>query len=434
MGRWRAGTAGLALGVWTALGAACDSGKIHPTTQPDVEDTAPPSDEAPVPLEPLPGDARWTVHTAQTGRQDVAAVAPDGSGGVIVLGMSEALAPDSTAVDPNGTSLTLARHDEKGQRLWSRSFTPEPRQGGVADVDAPRLAVSLTGDIFLSGRVTGQLRLGDSVITDSGFVAKLAPDGSPLWARPVSPVRALLPQGDGAVVVAHGLVVERFDSQGTPRWSREVPAVASASVVALDGEGGVVMAGQKPTGPFESQGFIARLSPDGEVRWEREVGPSAPNFTDVSFRADGSFVFTGELTGMLTWGRDTSEMACVPRGCTRSVFALAADAYGEPLWAHVLDGEDSDGARLAVDAEGGAAVVWRHGCGSALARLSSTGELLWQSFYVTTPCRANTWLRDATFLPDGDVVGAGLFSGTRAFGPQSFTADDTDVFLQRLVP
>ena len=37
MGRWRAGTAGLALGVCTALGAGCDSGKVQ-LPEPEVED------------------------------------------------------------------------------------------------------------------------------------------------------------------------------------------------------------------------------------------------------------------------------------------------------------------------------------------------------------------------------------------------------------
>ncbi|MCP3139822.1 PQQ-like beta-propeller repeat protein [Pyxidicoccus xibeiensis] len=432
MGRWRTGTAGLALGVWAALAAGCDGGKTHPP-QPDVEDPNGPP-EAPLPNGPLPGDTRWTVHTAVAGRQDVVAMAPDGSGGVLVLGTSESASAPATSKDPGGTSLTLARHDGNGQQLWSRSFTAE---GEASDVDAPLLAVSTSGDVFLAGRVTGQLRLAESVLTDSAFVAKLAPDGSPLWARAVEPVKALLPDRDGALLVAHGLEVERFDARGTRHWAREMPAMASASLVALDAEGGLVMAGQKPTSPFESQGFIARLSPDGEVRWEQQVGPHAPGFTDVAFRPDGSFLFTGELTGPLTWGKDSLRAPCAQGSCYRTVFVLAADAYGEPLWAQVPDSEeesDAEGARLAMDPEGGAAVLWRHGCGSGLARLSPAGEVRWQSYYVTSPCRANTWLRAATFLPEGDVVGAGMFSGTRAFGSRTLTADGTDVFLQRLVP
>ena len=429
MGRWRAGTAGLALGVWTALGVGCDSGKVTAPAQPATEDPGP---EAPALPELLSGDARWTMHTAVAGPQDVIAVAADGLGGIVVLGTSEPLVPHGAPSDSDGTTLTVSRHDGNGQPLWSQSFTPEPAQaGGVADVGAAQLAVSATGDVFLAGRVEGRLRLGGTVITDSGFVARLTPEGSPAWVQAVGPVRAMLPDGDGE------LVVERYDAQGTRRWSRDVPAVASASIVALDPEGGVVMAGQKPVSPLETHGFIVRLTPDGEPRWEREVGPSVPGFTDVSFRPDGSFLFTGDFSGTIEWGREPLKSPCSPRGCHRTVFALATDAYGEPLWGHVLDSQDSggsEGARLAVDAKGGAAVVWRHGCGSELARLSAGGEVLWQGLYVTTPCAANTLLRDAAFLPDGDVVGAGMFLGTRSFGGRRLSADDTDIFLQRLVP
>lgn len=435
MARWRTGTAGLALGVWAALGGGCDQGKAGDAPPPSVEEPAP-SPGATLP-ELAPGDARWTAHTAEAGRQDVAAVAADGQGGIVLLGTSEAPAPGYTSLDPDGSTLTVSRHDGDGQPLWSRSFTPEPRERGIADVDGPMLAVSTAGDVFVAARVEGQLRVGDTVITDSHFVAKLAPDGSVRWARSTGSVKALLPDGDGELVVAHGLVVERHDARGGSRWKRDVPAVGSATIAALDVEGGLVMAGQKPVGPFESRGFIVRLSPDGEVRWEREVGPGAPSFTDVSFRPDGSFLFTGDFNGTLEWGRDTLQTPCTQRGCYRTVFALAADTYGEPLWGRVLDSEDSSGsqgARLAVDPDGGSAMLWRHGCGSELARLSPGGDVLWQDFYVTAPCFATPLLRDVTFLPGGDVVGAGMFFGTRTFGGRAFAADDTDVFLQRLVP
>ncbi|NMO19134.1 hypothetical protein HPC49_28430 [Pyxidicoccus fallax] len=438
MGRWRTGTVGLALGICAALGTGCDSEKVNPPAKPggEVEEPAP-LPEAPELPETLPGDARWTAHTATAGRQDATAVATDGEGGIVVLGTSEPAEAQGTSADSHGTTLTVSRHDGGGQQLWSRSFTPEPREGGAADVRSPLLAVSRTGDIFLAGKVEGRLRLGETVITDSSFVAKLDPDGTPRWARAVGPVRALLPDGDGELVLAQGMVVERYDAEGARRWSREVPAMASASVVALDPEGGLVMAGNKHLGPFEIRGFIARLSPDGDVRWEQELAPEGPSFTDVALRPDGSFLFTGDFSGTFQWGRDTLQSPCTQRSCHRTAYALAVDGYGEPLWARTLDSQTksgSEGARLAVDATGGAAVVWRHGCGSELATLSSGGEVLWQNLYVTTPCSATPLLRDVAFLPDGDVVGAGMFLGTRSFGGKKLTASDSDVFLQRLVP
>ncbi len=436
MGRWRAGTAGLVLGVLSALGCV-DDDTDPPGPEPEVEDPGPEAPELP---EHLPGDAWWTVHTPLAGRQDVVAMAPDGSGGLVLLGVSEP--PQAgTPTDPEGTALTLARHDGNGQQLWSRTFAPEPSHPGEggADVDALLLAVSPGGASFVAGKVEGRFQLGESVLADGYFVAKLTPEGAPDWARPLGPVKALATDASGELLVAHGMKVERFDARGVALWSQEVPALTSASVAALDDEGGVVLAGQKPIAPFKSTGFIARLSPVGEVHWELEVGPDAPVFTEVAFRPDGSLLFTGDFNGTLHWGKEQLKTPCSPRGCYRTVYALAADASGEPLWGRVLDSEElsgSDGARLAVDEEGGAAVLWKHGCGSELARLSPRGEVDWQNLYVSTPCAANTLLRDVAFFPGGDLAGAGTFFGTRAFNgsPQPFTADDTDVFLQRLIP
>ncbi|NTX34645.1 MULTISPECIES: hypothetical protein [unclassified Myxococcus] len=438
MGRWRAGTAGLVLSVWTALGCG-GSGASTEAPPPEEEDPgSTPQPPKPPTLEP--GDARWTVHSRTLGRQDAVAVASDGLGGSVLLGTTTGATgtPDASSTDGGGTALTLAHHDGAGQVLWTRSFMPEPSESGAAQAHAQFLAVSSGGELFVAGKLEGRLRLGETLITDSHFVAKLASDGTPLWARATGTVKALTADIEGEVVVAHGRLVTRYDTRGTARWSQEMPALASASVVALDSDGGAVLAGQRPLAPFESIGFIARLSPVGEVYWELEVGPDAPSFTQVIFAADGGLRLTGDFQGTLHWGGAVLMPSCVAEGCARAAFVLAADAAGRPLWGHALTSPspgEARGARLAADEEGGAAVLWKHGCGSELVRLSPLGELAWQAPYVTQPCDESLHLRDLTFLSGGDVLGTGTFSGTRALGgTESFTSDDTDVFLQRLVP
>jgi hypothetical protein len=377
------------------------------------------------------------------GRQDVVALTSDGSSGIVVLGMSDDAQTGTPAPDPKGTALTLARHDGDGTPLWSRSFVPEPVHPGdeVGDVEAQLLAVSSGGAIFVAGKVEGRFQLGESVIPTGSFMARLSAEGSPEWARPAEgPVKALTVAPDGELLVAHGMKVERLDAKGAVRWSQDVPALAAATAAALDADGGLVLAGHRHVDPFRTRGFIARLSPAGEVHWEHEVGPDALTFTEVAFGPDGGLLLTGHYTGTLNWGQQLLRAPCTSRGCYRTVVVLAADANGEPLWGQVLDSEEgsgSDGARLEVAPEGGTAVLWKHGCGSELARLSDRGEVLWQNLYVTTPCAASTLLRDVAFLPGGDVVGAGMFSGSRGFQGApggKLTADDTDVFLQRLKP
>ncbi|WP_143097174.1 PQQ-binding-like beta-propeller repeat protein [Myxococcus fulvus] len=435
MGRWRASTAGLMLGMWTLLGCGGSDAPIEP---PPREEEPPPQPPEPPKLEP--GDARWTVHSRLPGQQEVVVLASDGLGGLVLLGTSRTTGTSGpTSVEANGTSLVLSHHDGTGQVRWTRTFTPEPSsEGGPAIAHAQLLGIASTAELFIAGRVEGRLRLGETLIADSYFVAKLAADGTAQWARSTGTLKALTPDIEGEVVVAHGRLVTRYDARGTVRWSQELPAMSSASAVALDPDGGAVLVGQRPLAPFESIGFIARLSPVGEVYWELEVGPDAPNFTHVAFAADGGLRFTGDFAGTLHWGGSVLSPTCDAQGCPRAAFILAADAAGRPLWGHALTGTasgEASGARLASDVNGGTAVLFRHGCGSELVRLGARGALSWRAPYVTEPCAPGLQLRDITFLPGGDLASAGTFSGTRAFGAQEpFTADDTDTFLQRLVP
>ncbi|MFY2559594.1 PQQ-binding-like beta-propeller repeat protein [Corallococcus terminator] len=437
MGRWRAGTAGLVLSVWTALGCGGSGASTEPPLPEEADPGSTPQPPKPPTLEP--GDARWTVHSPTLGRQDAVAVASDGLGGSVLLGSTGATStPDASSTDGDATALTLTHHDGTGQVLWTHSFLPEPSEGRAARAHAQFLAVSSEGELFIAGKLEGRLRLGETLITDSHFVAKLASDGTPRWARATGTVKALTPDIEGEVLVAHGRLVTRYDTRGTVRWSQEMPALASASAVALDSDGGAVLAGQRPLSPVESIGFIARLSPVGEVYWELDVGPDAPSFTQVIFAADGGLRLAGDFRGTLHWGGTVLKPTCATESCSRATFVLAADAAGRPLWGHALASPSTgepQGARLAADADGGAAVLWRHGCGSELARLSPRGELSWQTPYVTQPCDESLRLRDVTFLSGGDLLGTGVFSGTRALGGEEpFTSDDSDVFLQRLVP
>ncbi|MCP3099711.1 hypothetical protein LZ198_12615 [Myxococcus sp. K15C18031901] len=435
MRRWWQGTATLTLCAGLVLG--CGGGDASPP-EPPVEEEPPPEPEPPTPPKPRPGDTRWTVHTRTAGGQDAIAVASDGLGGVVVLGSSTPTEEGTSASDAGDRVLTLTHHGAEGQVVWARRFVPEPSESTVASAHGTWLAVGPTGELFLGGRVEGRLRLGESLVTDSHFIAKLADDGTPLWARATGAVKAVTPDVDGEVLVAHGRLVTRYDPRGAARWSQEIPAMTSASAVALDSDGGAVLAGRRPVTPFESIGFIARVSPVGEIYWELEVGPDAPVFTQVAFTHDGGMLLTGDLGAPLHWGGAVLSPTCVDDVCPRTAFVLAADAAGRPLWSHVADSGGLEGsleARVAPDPEGGGAVLWRGTCGAELTRLSPRGEPLWHQAHVAEPCAASPSLTDLTFVSGGDVVGVGSFRGTHSFASGGdFTADDSDLFLQRWVP
>ncbi|MCE9670927.1 hypothetical protein LY474_24260 [Myxococcus stipitatus] len=437
MRRWWRGTATLTLCAGLVLACGGDGASAE---KPPPEEETPPTTEPPLPPTPKSGDVRWSVHVRLPGSQEAIAVVSDGQGGTLLLGGSRPPGNGTSSSEQagNGRVLTLSHRDAGGQVVWTRDFVPEPSESSVANAHGHLLAVASTGELFIAGKVEGRLRLGESLVSDSSFLAKLSPDGTPLWARATGVVKAVTPDVDGEVLVAHGRLVTRYDTRGLARWSQDIPAMTSASAVALDSDGGAVLAGRRPVSPFESIGFIARLSPVGEIYWEQEVGPDAPVFTQVAFTHDGGLLLTGDLGATLHWGGATLSPPCVDEVCPRTAFVLAADAAGRPLWSHVAGSGGPDGApaaRIAADPQGGAAVLWRGTCGSELERLSARGEALWRQSHAAEPCSAAPALTDLTFVPGGDVVGVGSFSGTHTFASGGdFTADDTDLFLQRWVP
>ena len=128
--------------------------------------------------------------------------------------------------------------------------------------------------------------------------------------------------------------------------------------------------------------FIARLNPEGQVRWARSIpGQGLKNITGLLARPDGSLAFTGYFEQNLD---------------------LA------PLF---LDSERDDGSTFAF-----------------VAALNGQGESLWaQQAGHSNDTRANA----IALLPEGALAIGGFFNDTTRFGDTRFTANtfDPDVFL-----
>ncbi|MCP3135851.1 hypothetical protein [Pyxidicoccus xibeiensis] len=442
MRRWRAGTVGLALGVWTALGCGAVDGALEPITGPFLEEERP---EPELVSGPQSGTPRWTVQVPLRGYQDVLGVGSDGAGGAIVLATN--LLTDASSSDSRDFGgLVLSRFGVGGQPLWTRTFTPEQGPDGSQLIQDGVLAVSPARDLFVAGTLQGEssLRFGETVLIGTAFVAKLAHNGVPRWIRPGAAHALAADEQGGVVLMTRDGTVTRLDSEGRLRWQWVAPdATYSLSAVAVDTSGGVLVAGERVLGPERNQGALFRLYLDGSERWRilTPEGPGRPTFTDVALRPDGGVLLTGTFVSGFQWGRTRMEHPCASTtGCSAAPFLLAVEAFGEPQWGRVLDSSGSlDGAmkpRVAGDRHGGAAVSWGNACLAKLLRVSHGGEELWQSQLTSESCTGSSAsLRDLTFLEDGDLMSAGTFHGTHSFiGTGDLKADDGDIFLQRLIP
>lgn len=381
----------------------------------------------------------WTVHAPLPGLQDVVALTSDHAGGAVVLATSRAVTESGTVVDESA-ALVLSRYDERGLPLWSQTLGISPAASGKAFIHTSSLAASPTGEVFVALRVWGggTLHLGASPPTGDRFLAKLSADGTPRWVL-TEEAEVLAADGEGGVVaVTRTGRVSRYDAQGLARWtwtSTEAPVFFTT--VAVDAAGGVVAAGHKAVGLTHDQGVILALSPTGEERW-RTTTPEQPGwstFTDLALLPEGGVLLTGTFNRSFLWGNYRVNPSCAGAPCTLAPYLLAMDAGGQPLWAQALEGYSLN-PRVAVGPDGDAVVAWEAACNSRLMRVSPEGQERWRSQELSSPCMASAiFPRDIDFLRDGTLMRAGMFSGQRSFlGTGLFTADQGDVYLQRLLP
>lgn len=129
------------------------------------------------------GDHLWSKSANATNAAEALGVAVDGAGNVLVTGSfrSSVTLGESPRTTEGDKDILLIRLDENGVPLWSEDY------GDDADQEGASIAVDLAGNILVTGSFLGSLEIGDDVHTATGaadaFVAKIGPDGSPIWSR-----------------------------------------------------------------------------------------------------------------------------------------------------------------------------------------------------------------------------------------------------------
>lgn len=130
-------------------------------------------------------------------------------------------------------NIFVARLDPEGKPLWSRSF------GDSSDQAAYAVAVDKHDNVYVGGSFDGEISLGATKLVSVGgydaFLIKLDPQGVPIWGRR---------GGDSAFQQVNGIAVDQYGS----------PTVVGTFAGALDFGDVVVSAGGTDV-------FVARFSP-----------------------------------------------------------------------------------------------------------------------------------------------------------------------------
>jgi hypothetical protein len=287
------------------------------------------------------GDFKWSLTAGAEAEDGAYAVAASGTSGVFVGGsFSETVTFGlDQLVSYGGLDAFVARVTDESTTAsfaWAEAF-------GVADHDlrVRGLAPTPFGDLVV---LTHQVLLDDplSAAGDLSVRRISGDDGSPVWTVPVNfsnglrvgavavdPADHVLlaatfsgnvttPVGELLSTGAVDLLLARLKPDGTLLWVRQYPSDAdvSASCVAADGVGNVILAGSVEgsldldgtvlSAPSSSHAFIAKLNSAGVVRWARSFGDEEEKAgvfgAGCAAAPTGEALLTGKMQGTINFG------------------------------------------------------------------------------------------------------------------------------------
>jgi len=222
---------------------------------------------------------------------------------------------------------------------------------------------------------------GNSYVVGTGYTT---------WGVPLSPFT-----GNNSAFVA------KLSPSGTLVWNTFLgdSYFGSASAVAVDGDGDVYVAGESsetwgsPVRPHSGDGFgdvfVAKVSPSGALLWNTFLGGGDTDNAGTLAVDGAGDVYVGGDTYDETWGAPLR-----PHSGGYDVFLAKLSTAGDLLWNTFLGGGGFDeGGAVAVDGSGNVYVAGQgfsswgspirpHGSGedAFVARLSAAGALSWHTF------------------------------------------------------
>jgi hypothetical protein len=383
-------------------------------------------------------------------------IATDPRGSSYVTGFFQATATfgageaNETMLSSAGfTNIFVAKYAPDGDVIWATSAGGSLTNPAISD-QGFGIAVDLRGNSYVTGRFGGKATFGageanETVLSSVGesdvFVAKYASDGTLLWATSAGG-----PDLDLGFDIATDL---RGNSYVTGRFGD------TATFGAGEADEAVLMS------VGESDVFVAKYAPDGDLKWATSAGGSDFDLGSgiaTDFRRN-SYV-TGDFRNTATFGVGEAKKTVLS---TRSsafpdVFVAKYASDGTLLWARSAGGSDFDqGSDIATDLRGNSYVTGRFGdtatfgAGEAdeavlmsvgesdvfVAKYARDGDLIWarsaggsdfdQGFGIAVDLRRNSYV-------------TGLFRGTAMFGVGEANETELgsrgleDVFVARYAP
>ena len=266
-------------------------------------------------------------------------------------------------------------------------FTLAVSFGGLKHDKVRGINLDAHGNILLTGEFAGEGTWGDQKITSNGdmdfFVAKLDPQGKPLWVHNGGGTK--VDRGYGVAADAAGNVYVTGHSQGTD----------------------ATFSGQSIPNAGDYDVFVAKYDPSGKLLWiKTQGGPGYDYGHGIAITPQGDVVVTGALVidklsrlfcasysneGMLKWSQRTEGQS---RG---SGHGIAVDRLGNAY----VGGFSSGVGRL-----GSVDLTTTKGSDIFVAKLDTTGAVAWVHQGYGS---ASAMLHEISVDEDGFVWACGMY-------------------------
>lgn len=344
----------------------------------------------------------WSKQIGTDKDEGAYGIAVDSQGNIYVVGYTEG---SMFGTNAGGEDIFIAKYNPEGNLVWGKQFgTPE-------DEIAFDVATDSDGNIYVVGETMGNLfgRLVRKWYEDV-FVMKVSSKGEVVWAKQFGTPGQDLANGvaidneNKAVYVVgfyslgeygdleaevfeeetyYEVFVAKYDFEGNKLWEKQYGTKLDdmGNKICIDRDGSVYIVGETTEwfsrrGPGDTDAFVAKLTPDGNLIWGREFGTDGRDYAvDACVDKNNNVYIIGAMNI-----RETVE--------TMDTFIKKYDSSGNQLWLKEIRIEKEDFEYgIIVDREGNVYIVgysqgnlFGNNAGGNdifIAKYSGAGELIW---------------------------------------------------------
>ncbi len=478
------GTEGVGIcapGVATCAADGTELGPCVGDIIPALEDCATPDDDDCDGNAPLcPGSHIWSKRFGDPLDQMSFSVSSDAAGNVYVTGQYFGSVDFGAGPLPSagGGDVFVMKLDPAGNHLWSKRFGDGAAQIGTG------VAIDPAGDVVVTGHFEGSIDFGGGPLTSAGatdvFVAKLDSSGNHLWSKRFGQVdnqtssgvatdstgnvfltgalSGTADFGGGLLISAGGpdVFIVKLDPNGNHLWSKRAGSTSFqiATSITTDAMGNALVTGYFAQsidfggGPLPSAGgsdaFLVKLDSAGNHVFSKRFGDAGGQLgSSVVADPTGAVLLTGVFSGSVDFGSGPFFSAG-----GNDAFVVKLDEMGGHIWTRTFgDAADQGGAGVATDAAanvlligltsgaidlGGGPLPTSGDADIFVAKLDPGGNHLFSKSFPGAMIQS---ARSITSDPMGNVLVTGDLSGTIDLGGGAFTSDgQNDGFVAKFAP